>query len=317
MLRFLRGKQDPEERDGKIEQGLERSRRGLFGQVSSLFDREEITDSTWEELEELLVASDVGVETTFELVESLQDRVEDGELRRPSQVRDALKADLLDILESVPPKPQPELGDGLLVMIVVGVNGVGKTTTIAKIASLLKANGASVVIGAADTFRAAAVDQLEIWGQRAGVPVISGAPNSDPAAVVHDALSAGVSRHADVAIIDTAGRLHTKYNLMEELKKINRVSSRTAQQHQNLLVLDATTGQNGLFQARSFAEAVPLDGIVISKMDSTSKGGIVFAVTRELQVPIRYITTGEKIEDIADFDPRAFVDALWGQDGGR
>ncbi len=311
VLKFFRGRQSPEERDEKIHEGLERSRRGLFGQMASLFDREEITDETWEQLEELLIAADVGVETTFALVQGLQERVDSGELRRPSEVREALKQDLVFILEQVPHRePQPD-GEGLGVMLVVGVNGVGKTTTIAKIANLMKQNGVNVLVGAADTFRAAAIDQLEVWGQRAGVPVISGAPNSDPAAVVHDALAAGVSRSADLVIVDTAGRLHTKYNLMEELKKIQRVSARTAKRHENLLVLDATTGQNGLAQARKFAEAVPLDGVVLAKMDGTSKGGIAFAVVRELRVPIRYITTGEKITDIADFDPRAFVEALW------
>jgi fused signal recognition particle receptor len=310
-MRFLRGKQDPKERDEKLEAGLERSRTGLFGQMSALFDREEITDDTWEELEELLVASDVGVETTFALVENLQDRVERGELRRPAQVREALKAELLGILESVPPKDGSVPGDGLLVTLVVGVNGVGKTTSIAKIASRLKASGVQVVIGAADTFRAAAIDQLEVWGQRAGVPVVAGAPNSDPASVVHDALAAANSRRADVLLVDTAGRLHTKYNLMEELRKIQRVVAKGGNKVENLLVLDATTGQNGLEQARKFAQTVSLDGVVLAKMDGTSKGGIAFAVVRDLGVPIRYVATGEKIQDLAEFDARAFVDALW------
>ena len=219
---------------------------------------------------------------------------------------------MLAILSSVPPKPQPDAADGMPVTLVVGVNGVGKTTSIAKMANRLKLNGASVVIGAADTFRAAAIDQLEVWGQRASVPVIAGAPNSDPAAVVHDALSAAVSRQADVVLIDTAGRLHTKYNLMEELKKIQRVASKFSSARQdNLLVLDSTTGQNGLLQARSFAEVVPLDAVMLAKMDGTSKGGIAVAVVKELGVPIRYVGTGEKIGDLAEFDARAFVDALW------
>lgn len=312
MFRFLRGRQDPDERQEKLEEGLEKSRSGLFGQMSALFDREEITDETWEELEELLVASDVGVETTFGLVEGLQDRVESGELRRPGQVREALKGELLRILESVPPKDGALPEDGLLVTLMVGVNGVGKTTSIAKIANRLKSNGASVVIGAADTFRAAAIDQLEVWGERAGVQVIAGAPNSDPASVVHDALSAATSRQADVLLVDTAGRLHTKYNLMDELRKIHRVVSRGAKHKvENLLVLDATTGQNGLEQARKFAQTVSLDGVVLAKMDGTSKGGIAFAIVKELGVPIRYVATGEKIGDLAEFEPRAFVEALW------
>ncbi len=311
-MRFLRGGQDPKERDEKLEEGLQRSRSGLFHQMSALFDREEITDSTWEELEELLVAADVGVDTTFGLVEGLQDRVERGELRRPTEVRTALKTELLRILESAPPRDSALPAGGLLVTLMVGVNGVGKTTSIAKIANRLKSNGAQVVIGAADTFRAAAIDQLEVWGQRAGVPVIAGAPNSDPASVVHDALAAAVSRKADVLLVDTAGRLHTKYNLMEELRKIHRVVTRgSGNKVENLLVLDATTGQNGLFQAREFAKTVSLDGVVLAKMDGTSKGGIAFAVVKELGVPIRYIATGEKIDDLAEFDSRAFVDALW------
>ncbi len=312
MLRFLRGRQNPEERDQKLEEGLERSRRGLFGQIATVFEREEITDETWEELEELLIASDIGVETTFALVEDLRDRAERERFRRPSQLREALKEGMLRILESVPPRPEPVANGEMVVTLVVGVNGVGKTTSIAKIANNLRRNGASVVIGAADTFRAAAVDQLEVWGQRASVPVIAGAPNSDPAAVVHDALAAGVSRRADVVLIDTAGRLHTKYNLMEELKKIQRVASKFPSARQdNLLVLDATTGQNGLLQARNFAASVPLDAVMVAKMDGTAKGGIAVAIVKELGVPIRYVGTGERIDDLAEFDARAFVEALW------
>ncbi len=313
MARFFRSRQDPQVRDEKLEEGLKRSRTGLFGQMSALFDREEITDETWEELEELLVASDVGVETTFALVEQLQDQVETEKLRRPSQVRQALKDELLLMLTSLPPRNEVPLdGSTLLVTLIVGVNGVGKTTSIAKIANRLRENGANVVIGAADTFRAAAIDQLEVWGERAGVPVIAGAPNSDPASVVHDALTAATSRQADVLLVDTAGRLHTKYNLMEELRKIQRVVTRGGNTRiENLMVLDATTGQNGLEQARKFAGTVTLDGVVLAKMDGTSKGGIAFAIVKELGVPIRYVATGEKIDDLAEFDARAFVDALW------
>ncbi len=311
-MRFFRSRQEPEERDEKLEEGLSASRKGFFGQVSALFEREEITDDTWEELEELLIAADVGVETTFTLVEGLRDRVDSGTLRRPSEVREALKRELVLMLEAVAPRRGPNGVDGLMVTLVVGVNGVGKTTSIAKIANRLKLSGANVVIGAADTFRAGATDQLQVWGDVTGVPVISGAPNSDPAAVVHDALTAAKARGADVLLIDTAGRLHTKYNLMEELRKIERVVQRqkpSAQEH--LLVLDATTGQNGLTQARKFAETVSLDGVMITKLDGTAKGGIAFAVARELKVPIRYVGTGERVTDMAEFEPRAFVEALW------
>ncbi|ACZ41693.1 signal recognition particle-docking protein FtsY [Thermobaculum terrenum ATCC BAA-798] len=313
VFRFLKRRQDPQEREEKIESGLEKSRRGIFSQVAALFDREEITDSTWEELEELLIAADVGVETTLMLLDVLQDRVEAERIRRPSELRKALKEELQAILDSAPNQPV-EVNDGeLLVMLIVGVNGVGKTTTVAKLAHKFASEGAKVVVGAADTFRAAAIDQLQIWGERAGVPVIAGAPNSDPAAVVHDALAAARSRSADVLIVDTAGRLHTKYNLMEELKKIQRVIDRNGSPAQeNLLVLDATTGQNGLVQARKFAQAVHLDGVVLAKMDGTAKGGIAFAIVNEMKIPIRYLTTGEKLGDIAEFDSKDFVNALLG-----
>ncbi len=313
VFRFLKRRQDPQEREEKIESGLEKSRRGIFSQVAALFDREEITDSTWEELEELLIAADVGVETTLMLLDVLQDRVEAERIRRPSELRKALKEELQAILDSASNQPI-EVNDGeLLVMLIVGVNGVGKTTTVAKLAHKFASEGAKVVVGAADTFRAAAIDQLQIWGERAGVPVIAGAPNSDPAAVVHDALAAARSRSADVLIVDTAGRLHTKYNLMEELKKIQRVIDRNGSPAQeNLLVLDATTGQNGLVQARKFAQAVHLDGVVLAKMDGTSKGGIAFAIVNEMKIPIRYLTTGEKLGDIAEFDSKDFVNALLG-----
>lgn len=313
VFRFLKRRQDPQEREEKIESGLEKSRKGIFSQVAALFDREEITDSTWEELEELLIAADVGVETTLMLLDVLQDRVEAERIRRPSELRKALKEELQAILDSAPNQPV-EVNDGeLLVMLIVGVNGVGKTTTVAKLAHKFASEGAKVVVGAADTFRAAAIDQLQIWGERAGVPVIAGAPNSDPAAVVHDALAAARSRSADVLIVDTAGRLHTKYNLMEELKKIQRVIDRNGSPAQeNLLVLDATTGQNGLVQARKFAQAVHLDGVVLAKMDGTAKGGIAFAIVNEMKIPIRYLTTGEKLGDIAEFDSKDFVNALLG-----
>lgn len=310
-MRFLRRSQPPEETREKLEAGLERSRSGVFGQLSSLFERERITEDTWDSLEEVLVTGDVGVETTLGVVEHLRAQTEAGVIRAPRQLKQGLREELLGILNSAPAPAERE--GGLIVMLVVGVNGVGKTTTIPKIASRLQAAGARVVVGAADTFRAAAIDQLQVWGDRIGVPVISGAPNSDPAAVVHDALAAARARNADVLLVDTAGRLHTKFNLMEELKKIERVIVRGgAAAPESLLVLDATTGQNGLIQARKFAQSVKLDGVVLSKMDGTAKGGIAFAVVQELRVPVRYVTTGEKVDDIAEFEPEAFVTALLG-----
>jgi len=257
-----------------------------------------------------LLLADVGVPTTRLLVEKVKDRARREGLTVGAQVQGALVAEIEGLLRvdtgPAPPSASP------LVILFVGVNGSGKTTSIAKLAHSYREQGERVVLAAADTFRAAAIDQLRVWGERAGAEVIAHQPGADPGAVVFDAIEAARRRQAGVVLIDTAGRLHTKYNLMEELKKIKRVASRhdPTAPHQVLLVLDATTGQNGLIQARHFTRAVEVSGIFLAKLDGTAKGGIVLAIAQELRIPILYIGTGERLEDMAPFDPRAFAEAL-------
>ena len=314
MLRRLRRKPEEQQADEqKIQQSLSRTRQGFFGRISGLLGRGEITEETWEELEELLILADVGVNTTLSLVERLRERVARERIRSADGVQAALREELLSILNAHPPVADP-LDRLLTVVLVVGVNGSGKTTSIAKLARYYQNLGKRVVLGAADTFRAAAIDQLKIWGQRVGADVIAQRPGADPGAVVYDAIRASQeSRKADVLIVDTAGRLHTKYNLMEELKKLRRVASRQVHKapHEVFLVLDATTGQNALSQARYFKDAIDITGIILTKLDSTAKGGIVFAIVQELGLPIRFVGTGEKIEDFAEFDAQAFVEGLF------
>ena len=275
----------------------------------SLFDRASIGKEVWAELEEVLISADVGVATTEKLVNAVKERAA-AEKADGSGVRSLLKDEMIKILAVTPRIPvaitPPE------VILVVGVNGSGKTTSIAKLASKLKKEGKSVLLAAADTFRAAAIDQLKKQGERAGVEVIAHQPGADPGAVVYDALQAAKSRGTDVVIIDTAGRLHTKFNLMEELKKVRRVAGKldAAAPHQVILVLDATTGQNGLTQARYFTEAVGVTGVFLAKLDGTAKGGIVLAICDELKLPIQLIGIGEKLEDMVDFDAASFMEAL-------
>ncbi|MFC1901778.1 signal recognition particle-docking protein FtsY [Chloroflexota bacterium] len=276
----------------------------------SLFNRQAIGDEVWDELEELLISADVGVGTTVKLIEAIKQRATEEKLDG-SQVSSALKTAMAEMLAVTPEKkvdnPSPPR-----VILVVGVNGSGKTTSIAKLAYRLKKEGKSVMLAAADTFRAAAIDQLKKQGERVGVNVVAHQPNADPGAVVFDALQAARSRQVDVLIIDTAGRLHTKYNLMEELKKIRRVAAKAddTAPHEVILVLDATTGQNGLTQARHFAEAVGVTGIFLAKLDGTAKGGIVLAVCDELKLPIQQVGIGEGLEDMVSFDAEEFVEAL-------
>lgn len=314
MLRRLRRKPEEQQADEeKIQRSLSRTRQGFFGRIGGLFGRGEITEETWGELEELLILADVGVNTTLPLVERLRERVAKERIRTADGMQAALKEELLSILNTHPPV-EDSLDRLLTVVLVVGVNGSGKTTSIAKLARYYQNLGKRVVLGAADTFRAAAIDQLKIWGERVGADVIAHRPGADPGAVVYDAIRASQeSRQADVLIVDTAGRLHTKYNLMEELKKLRRVASRLVHRapHEVFLVLDATTGQNALSQARYFKEAVDITGIILTKLDSTAKGGIVFAIVQELGLPIRFVGTGEKIEDFAEFDAQAFVEGLF------
>ena len=300
-------------RSKKIGEGLARTRRGFFGRISGLFGAREINDELWEELEELLILADVGVTTTVELVERLRERVGRERVRDAQTVREMLKEELRAILmEGAPQAVDDE--QLLTVVLVVGAYGSGKTTSIAKLAHFYQQQGKRVILGAADTFRAAAIDQLKVWGQRVGADVISHQPGADPGAVVYDAIQAARARNADVLIVDTAGRLHTKYNLMQELKKVRAVAAKNVHRapHETLLVLDATTGQNALSQARHFKEAVEVTGIILAKLDGTAKGGVVFAIARELGLPIRYVGTGEGLDDWAEFDADVFVDELFG-----
>ena len=276
-----------------------------------LFDRPTVGDEVWDELEELLIAADVGVNTTEKLVGKVKQRVAEDKINDGSLVRATLQAEMVNILR-IDYKEELVTPSLPRVTLVVGVNGGGKTTSIAKLAHSLKNKGKSVILVAADTFRAAAIDQLKRWGERAGVEVIAHQPGADPGAVVFDALQAARSRQVEEVIIDTAGRLHTKFNLMEELKKIKRVAAKidTTAPHEVILVLDATTGQNGLTQARYFTEAVGVTGIFLAKLDGTAKGGIVLAICDELQIPIQFIGVGEKLEDMALFNAESFVEAL-------
>ncbi len=286
--------------------------RQLFGRVNEALQADEITDDLWDELEETLITSDVGVTTTERLLKTLRERVQVEELRRGSQLRNALKEELELLLGDPEPLVFSDTSP-ISMFLVVGVNGVGKTTSIAKLANVLKRQKHRVLLAAADTFRAAATEQIKLWGERIGVPVISHQYGADPAAVVFDAVQAAQARGADVLIVDTAGRLHTKYNLMEELKKIGRVLQKYDPEapHEVLLVIDATTGQNGYLQAKQFIADAGVSGVILTKLDGTARGGIVFAIASELGLPIKYIGTGEKIGDIAPFDPVEFVDALF------
>lgn len=294
----------------KTEQGIKRSRENWFGKISHLFDRSTIGDETWDELEELLISADVGIATANKLIERVKQRAKVEKLDEGSKVRSALKEEIVNLLK-VESKTSFPGDDSLRLILVTGVNGSGKTTSIAKLANIFKNDDKKVILAAADTFRAAAIDQLKHWGKQTGVDVIAQQPGGDPGAVVFDALQAAKSRKAQVVIIDTAGRLHTKFNLMEELKKIKHIADKYNAQQEVLLVIDATTGQNGLIQAKSFTEAVGTTGILLTKLDGTAKGGIVLAICDELKIPIEYIGTGEQLEDIAPFDATTFVEAIF------
>jgi fused signal recognition particle receptor len=281
--------------------------------VASLFAGAQLDDGLWDALEELLVSADVGVGTTTELLSRLKRRVRDENVTEPEGALELLKQEMVSILQVNGPSRPAESSHGPRVLLMVGVNGVGKTTSIAKLVQLYKDEGKRVLLGAADTYRAAAIEQLQEWGRRLDVDVIAHQRGADPGAVAFDAVQAARAREVDVVIIDTAGRLHTKSNLMAELEKIERVLSRQAGgfPQSTMLTLDATTGQNGLFQARSFTELLSCDGVFLAKLDGTAKGGVVMAVAGELRLPVLYIGTGESPDDIAEFDPKGFVDALF------
>lgn len=309
-------KEVPEEGLGLLERlkrGLSKTQSSLVGRVDSLLHgRTSIDEDLLEELEEVLITADLGMKTTQQLIGSLEASQTRGELTSPEQVRQLLIDELRKIL-TFESKPLDVNSTAPFVIMVVGVNGVGKTTTIGKLANQFALDGKKVILGAGDTFRAAAAEQLQIWGERAEVEVISHTEGADPSAVAFDAAKAAVARKADVLLLDTAGRLHTKVNLMEELKKIRRVLDREipGAPHEVLLVLDATTGQNALTQAKLFNEAVSLDGIALTKLDGTAKGGIIIAIAAELQVPVRFVGIGEKIDDLRPFDPEMFVSVLF------
>ncbi len=298
-------------REKRIDQGLIRTRRSFFGRISKLLGQGEINDGLWEELEELLIQADVGVPTTLDLVQAMHDQADREGLREVALVREGLQQRLIGVLGQG--YRLTYVKDGLWVILVVGVNGSGKTTSIAKLAHYHQGQGREVLLAAADTFRAAATEQLKIWGRRLETDVIAHQPGADPAAVVYDAIHAGQARGADTLIVDTAGRLHTKYNLMQELGKIHRVIKKqiAGAPQETLLVLDATTGQNALSQAKYFKDAVDVNGIFLAKLDGTAKGGIVFAIATELGIPIWYVGTGEGLDDLAEFDAREFVVGLF------
>ncbi len=304
---------------GRTDQGLKRTRETWLGRMSSLFRERGVSREAWEELEEALISADVGVAATESVLRNAQDRLEtESAEATPERALEVVKEELLSllgdgesqlakVLDAGDTRPKP------LVVLVVGVNGSGKTTSIAKLTRLFQETGDRVILGAADTFRAAAIEQLDVWAQRLGVEMVAHQSGGDPAAVAYDALEAGKARGADVVIIDTAGRLHTKSNLMEELKKVGRVMGRLdpTAPHLTLLVMDATTGQNGLAQAHAFIEAVSCDGVFLAKLDGTAKGGVVFAIGKELGLPVAFIGTGEGMEDVSLFDPKLFVESLF------
>ncbi|MEK6751688.1 MAG: signal recognition particle-docking protein FtsY [Chloroflexota bacterium] len=289
--------------------GLSRTSKAAFGQIASVLGASEINDETWDDLETLLVQADLGIETTTAVLDSLKRLTRTEGLIRANELFSTLKKELRSRLIT---PPALSFINKPTVILVVGVNGSGKTTTIAKLASRFTGEKKQILLGAADTFRAAAMDQLQVWGDRLKVEVIVGASESDPGAVAFNAVQAGVARGVDIVMIDTAGRLHTRFNLMEELKKVNRVVGKAfaGAPHEVWLVLDATTGQNALQQARSFKEAVHVTGVILSKLDSSARGGMAFAIQRELGLPILFAGLGEKPEDLTPFDPDAFVDGI-------
>ena len=290
----------------KWRSGLAKTSKTAFGQLANLLGATEITRETWDNLEALLIQADLGIETTGKVLDSLRLVARDQGLIRSEELSEALHTELRTRLDD---PPVLHWANKPSVIVVVGVNGSGKTTTIAKLGQRFQSEGKTVLFGAADTFRAAAVDQLQVWGDRLRVDVIAGAPESDPGAVAFNAIQSGVARAVDIIMIDTAGRLHTRFNLMEELKKVNRVIGKAlpGAPHAVWLVLDATTGQNALQQAKAFKEAVGVTGVILSKLDSSARGGMTFAIQRELGLPILFAGLGERLEDLIPFDPDAFI----------
>lgn len=301
----------------KLKAGLKKTKDAIFGglhKIAKTFTR--VDEDMLEELEEMLIEADVGVETTEEIIEELRDRIKDGRLKEPEQINSALK----EIISGMIGDGEPlNLSTTPSVILVIGVNGAGKTTSIGKISNKLKKEGKKVIVAAADTFRAAAIDQLGVWCERSGVEMIRQSEGSDPAAVVFDAVNYAKNKHADVLIIDTAGRLQNKKNLMNELSKIDRVIDRElpGAARENLLVLDATTGQNAILQAKEFKNSAALTGLILNKLDGTAKGGIIISIKRELGIPVKFIGVGEKIDDMQPFSADEFTDALFSEDADR
>ena len=302
----------------RLQERLGKTRDSLVRRVDELFlGKREIDAALLDDLEEILITADLGVNTTLDLLDEIRSRVSRQELKDSQALKQALKEKIESFFDGYDQTAEMELvQDGPFVMMVVGVNGVGKTTTIGKIANKFVQSGRSVLLVAADTFRAAAIDQLKVWGRRIGVDVVAKEQGADPSSVIYDAMDYAVGKNFDVIIIDTAGRLHTKVNLMEELKKIRRVIDKkmAGAPHEIMLILDATTGQNSISQARLFNEAVGLTGLTLTKLDGTAKGGIVVNICHDFQIPIRFIGIGEKLEDLRDFDPREFIEALFAND---
>lgn len=301
-----------------LDKGLEKSKESFFSKLGkALVGKSEIDDDVLDNLEEILVSSDVGVETTLKIIERIQQRVARDKYMSTSELDRILKEEVAGLLNEGNPDDKDDFeipaGQKPYVIMVVGVNGVGKTTTIGKLASQFKKKGKKVVLGAADTFRAAAVDQLKLWGERVGVPVIAKGMNTDPSAVAYDAVKEGADTNADIVIVDTAGRLHTKVNLMNELTKIKRVMQKVIADapHEVLLVLDGSTGQNASIQAREFTKATDVTALAITKLDGTAKGGVVIGISDEFKIPVKYIGVGEKAEDLQTFNKTEFVDSLF------
>jgi fused signal recognition particle receptor len=297
---------------GIFRRGLSKTRGSFFGRISQMFGSSNIDADTWDDLEAMLIQADLGMETTQTVMEFVREEVASKGITKTDQLEKLLKESLMALLDQ-PPRPLNITGRDLSIILIVGVNGSGKTTSIAKIANRLKRAGRKVIIAAGDTFRAAAIEQIQKWGERIGVDVIANKPGSDPGAVVYDAIEAAKARRAEILIIDTAGRLHNNYNLMAELSKIEGVIKKAVPDapHEILLVLDGTTGQNALRQGMKFAESVDITGLVITKLDGTAKGGMIFSVYNDLDVPVQFIGLGEGVDDLVYFNPENFVNSLF------
>ncbi|HQV69071.1 MAG TPA: signal recognition particle-docking protein FtsY [Thermoflexales bacterium] len=292
---------------------LARTRNSMFGRIQTVLGQADITPETWDDLEAVLLQADVGAETTDKVLDALKERAKTEGIVRADKLRDVLKEELAKLLVGKDASRRYDSNRLLEIIMVIGVNGSGKTTSIAKLTKLYAKHGRRVMLAAADTFRAAAIDQLQIWGERNGVPVIATEPNADPGAVVYEAIKQAYKDKRDLLLVDTAGRLHTKHNLMQELKKVRGVLEKNVHEapHQTLLVIDATNGQNAISQAKGFTDAVGVTGVVLTKLDGTPKGGVAFAIVSQLGIPIKFIGTGEKVDDLQEFDPKEFVDGLF------